>query len=126
MKRLIFALAAIALCILAAFTCVRTVKKDIQPIEVSVSSALNAFTSGQRAQSEKYVRKAVEAYEESERRLTAWVGSDKAQKLKKDLSVLLKLSRQKDKALFTQKAEECLEEIQDIEQAQNLSLVNVL
>lgn len=126
MKRLIFALAAILLCVIGAFTCVRTVKKDIQPIKVSVTSALNAFCSGQREQSYKYVKKAVDSFEESETRLTVLIGSEISQKLKKDLSVLLKLSKQKDKALFTQKAEECLEEIRDIEEAQNISLVNVL
>lgn len=126
MKRLIFALAAIFLCVIGAFTCIRTVKKDIQPIKVSVTSALNAFGSGQREQSYKYVKKAVDSFEENESRLTVFIGSEISQKLKKDLSVLLKLSKQKDKALFTQKAEECLEEIRDIEEEQNLSLVNIL
>lgn len=126
MKRFLFALAAIALCIISAFACVHTVKKEIQPMKTNVNSALNAFTSGQKEQSEKYVKKAVESFEESENKLTVFIGSEKSQKLKKDLFILLKLSKQEDKALFTQKAEECLEGIKDIEDAQSLSLVNIL
>ena len=126
MKRLIFALAAIALCIVTAVACVRTVKKDIQPIKVNVNSALNAFGSGQKEQSTKYIKNAVTSYEKNENRLTVFIGSEVSQKLKKDLYILLKLSKQKDKALFVQKAEECLEEIKDMEEAQKLSLVNIL
>ncbi|MGN1195135.1 MAG: DUF4363 family protein [Acutalibacteraceae bacterium] len=126
MKRFIFALAAIALCIITAFACVSTVKNEIQPIKINVNSALNAFGSGQKEQSVKYVNNAIKSYEENENKLTMFIGSEISQKLKKDLYILLKLSKQEDKALFTQKAEECLEEIKDIEEAQNLSLVNIL
>lgn len=125
MKRFLFALAAIALCVITAVTCVTTVKNEIQPVKVNVNSALNAFGSGQKEQSVKYISKAIKEYEDNENKLTVFIGSDVSQKLKKDLYILLKLSKQKDKALFTQKAEECLEEIKDIEETQNLSLVNI-
>ena len=126
MKRFIFALAAIAVCVVTAFSCVRTVKTQIQPIKTNISSALTAFSLGQREQGTKYVNKAIEHFEKSEKALTLFVGSEATQNLKKDMNILLKLSKQKDKALFSQKAEECLYEITDIEEAQNLSFVNIL
>ncbi|MGN1443294.1 MAG: DUF4363 family protein [Acutalibacteraceae bacterium] len=126
MKRFILALAAIVLCISAAFFCVRTVGKQIEPIKNSVSASLSFFNAGDTAQSIRHAKKAVELYEDAENKLTLFIGSENSDSLKKNLSILLKLSKQKDKALFSEKAEECLEEIKDIEESQKLSLTNIL
>lgn len=126
MKRFIFALAAIILCVSAAFFCVKTVKSEIEPIGKSVSSALSCFNEGNTFQSIRHAENAVILFEKSENKLTMFIGSENSDALKKDLNILFKLSRQKDKALFCQKAEECLEKIKDIEEKQKLILTNIL
>lgn len=126
MKRFVFALAAIVLCIAAACFCVKTVTSEIQPIQECVESALTSFTAGNGSQSVMYAKKAVQLFENSEKKLTLFIGTENSDTLKKDLGILLKLSKQKDKALFCEKAEECLEEIKDIEEKQKISLTNIL
>lgn len=126
MKRFVFALAAIVLCITAALFCVKTVRRQIQPIQECVEAALSSFTAGNGSQSVRHVKKAVQLFENAEKKLTLFIGTENSDTLKKDLGILLKLSRQKDKALFCEKAEECLEEIKDIEEKQKLSLINIL
>ncbi len=126
MKRFIFALAAIVLCIVAAVFCVKTVKSEIQPIKENVEASLSSFTAGDNSKSIMHAQKAVALFYDSENKLTLFIGTENSDTLKKNLGILLKLSKQQDKALFSEKAEECLEEIKDIEEMQKLSLTNIL
>ena len=118
MKRFIFALAAIVLCI-------KTVKSEIQPIKESVEAALSSFTADDHLKSIMHAQKAVALFENSENKLTLFIGSENSDTLKKNLGILLKLSKQRNKALFCEKAEECLEEIKNIEEKQKINLVNI-
>ncbi len=125
MKRFIFALAAIVLCIVTAVFCVKTVKSEIQPIKESVEAALSSFTADDHSKSIMHVQKAVAHFESSENKLTLFIGTENSDTLKKNLGILLKLSKQRNKALFCEKAEECLEEIKNIEEKQKINLVNI-
>ena len=125
MKRFIFALAAIVLCIVTAVFCVKTVKNEIQPIKESVEAALSSFTADDHLKSIMHAQKAVALFENSENKLTLFIGRENSDTLKKNLGILLKLSKQRNKALFCEKAEECLEESQNIEEKQTINLVNI-
>ena len=125
MKRFIFALAAIVLCIVTAVFCVKTVKSEIQPIKESVEAALSSFTADDHLKSIMHAQKAVAHFESSENKLTLFIGTENSDTLKKNLGILLKLSKQRNKALFCEKAEECLEEIKNIEEKQKINLVNI-
>ena len=125
MKRFIFALAAIVLCIVTAVFCVKTVKSEIQPIKESVEAALSSFTADDHLKSIMHAQKAVALFGNSENKLTLFIGSENSDTLKKNLGILLKLSKQRNKALFCEKAEECLEEIKNIEEKQKINLINI-
>ena len=125
MKRFIFALAAIVLCIVTAVFCVKTVKNEIQPIKESVEAALSSFTADDHLKSIMHAQKAVALFGNSENKLTLFIGSENSDTLKKNLGIILKLSKQRNKALFCEKAEECLEEIKNIEEKQKINLVNI-
>ena len=125
MKRFIFALAAIVLCIVTAVFCVKTVKNEIQPIKESVEAALSSFTADDHLKSIMHAQKAVALFENSENKLTLFIGSENSDTLKKNLGILLKLSKQRNKALFCEQAEECREESKNSEEKQKINLVNI-
>lgn len=126
MKRLIFALGAILFCIACALFSVKTVQNKIAPIRESVEASLSFYNSADTLQGIRKAREASERYAECENRLTLFIGSENSDALKKDLNILVKLSEENDPALFTQKAEECLEKMKDIEEKQKLNLSNIL